>query len=57
MVTVKRKSCDVCGAEADGSCRVDTADGPLLGYLCESHAEDMAALLDEWNPFIAGGQS
>ena len=45
------KFCDVCGAEADGRCVVICADGPMRGYLCESDAEDMAALLDEWEPF------
>lgn len=39
---VKTKFCDVCGAEADGRCRVDTADGPLLGYLCERDADEMS---------------
>lgn len=47
--------CDVCDAEAEGRCRVDTADGPMLGYLCDVCAEDMAELLDEWEPFDVDG--
>lgn len=47
------KLCDVCGEPADGCCRVDTADGPMLGYLCDQDAEDMAAMLNEWEPFVA----
>jgi hypothetical protein len=48
---VSEKRCDVCGSPAEGACRVDAADGPMLGYLCDWHAADMAALLDDWRPF------
>ncbi|MGE4425465.1 MAG: hypothetical protein AB7G37_03320 [Solirubrobacteraceae bacterium] len=40
------RPCDVCGQPAEVLV-VETATGPIRGFLCEQHAEDCAAMLED----------